>query len=68
MEPEVLESNQGKFGISVNRSSGGAIFIDRARYIQAGMENENIVRLPGNAYHLPHQRGINSLNTPVNHG
>jgi len=41
-EPELLESNRGKLGIGVKRSYGGAIFLNRDRYIQAGMENENI--------------------------
>lgn len=41
LEDSLLEANLKKFLISSGRSVGGAVFIDRQKYIDSGMENEN---------------------------
>lgn len=80
-DPEIFETNKNKFCTGTTRSFGGAVFINREIYLQAGMENLNLTgwgpddiervkrmeilgypvkRIPGNLYHLPHERGRNS--------
>lgn len=38
--PELFEANKGKLITGTKRSYGGAVFLNRAHYIAAGMENE----------------------------
>ena len=39
-DPELFEANKNKLMTGTKRSYGGAIFLNRAHYIAAGMENE----------------------------
>lgn len=39
-DPELFEANKGKLITGTKRSYGGVVFLNRAHYIAAGMENE----------------------------
>ncbi|MEO5991058.1 MAG: galactosyltransferase-related protein [Ferruginibacter sp.] len=41
IDDKLLKLNQNKFIIGTKRSFGGAVFINRRNYVNAGMENEN---------------------------
>ncbi|RFM26693.1 galactosyltransferase-related protein [Deminuibacter soli] len=40
LDPDLFISNQNKFNTAAMRSCGGAVFLNRKRFIAAGMENE----------------------------
>ena len=42
VDPDLLEKNSNKFCTGTKRSFGGAVFLNREIYIQAGMDNEYI--------------------------
>lgn len=41
LDPELLTLNSGKFILHSRRSYGGAVFLNKSAYIEAGMENES---------------------------